>query len=152
MVLCWAYRMAGQYDKALEQAKKAVELDRKQAERAYLPQVALAGAYMMASHEAEGRAAAEEVLRINPKFSLDQYARTLPLKIGPRLTSRLPPFDGRGLDRRWKKEEGRGKKQLISLPDRVGLPGSFLWFNSEPGLENSGCTSGPGRGLPSSVS
>jgi TolB-like protein len=80
MILCWAYRMAGQYDKALEQAKKAVERDRKQAERAYIPQVALAGAYMMASHEAEGRAAAVEVLRINPGFSLDQYARTLPFK------------------------------------------------------------------------
>ena len=79
-ILCWAYRMAGQYDKALEQAKKAVELDRKQAERAYGPQVALAGAYMLASQEAEGRAAAAEVLKINPGFSLDQYARTLPFK------------------------------------------------------------------------
>jgi len=80
MILCWAYRMAGQYDKALEQAKKAVERDKKQTERAYGPQVALAGAYMLARQEAEGRAAAEEVLKINPGFSLDQYARTLPFK------------------------------------------------------------------------
>jgi len=35
---------------------------------------------MLASHEAEGRAAAAEVLKINPGFSLDQYARTLPFK------------------------------------------------------------------------
>jgi len=80
MILCWAYRMAGQYDQALEQAKKAVERDRKQAERDYGPQVALAGSYMLASHEAEGRAAAAEVLKINPGFSLDQYAKTLPFK------------------------------------------------------------------------
>ena len=80
MILCWAYRMAGQYDQALEQAKKAVERDRKHADRAYGPQVALAGAYMLAGQEAEGRSAAAEVLKISPKFSLDQYARTLPFK------------------------------------------------------------------------
>ena len=79
-ILCWAYRMAGQYDKALEQAKIAVELDSKQVERAYGPQVALAGAYMLAGYEAEGRAAAAEVLKVYPGFSLDQYARTLPFK------------------------------------------------------------------------
>jgi tetratricopeptide (TPR) repeat protein len=72
--------MAGQYDQALEQAKKAIERDRKQADRAYGPQVTLAGAYMLAGQEAEGRSAAAEVLKISPKFSLDQYARTLPFK------------------------------------------------------------------------
>jgi adenylate cyclase len=30
--------------------------------------------------EKEARAVAEEVLRINPKFSLDYYAKTLPYK------------------------------------------------------------------------
>jgi adenylate cyclase len=80
MILCWAYRAAGQYDQALEQAKKAVARDRKQADRDFGPQVALAGAYMLTGQEAEGRSAAVEVLKISPKFSLDRYARTLPFK------------------------------------------------------------------------
>lgn len=35
---------------------------------------------MLTGQETEGRAAAAAVLKINPKFSLDQYAGALPFK------------------------------------------------------------------------
>ena len=79
-ILSWAYRMAGQYDKALEQAKKAVELDRKQAERAYGPRSPSLPPLCWRTMEAEGRAAAAEFLKFFPGFSLDQYAKALPFK------------------------------------------------------------------------
>jgi adenylate cyclase len=97
MILCWAYRAAGQYDQALEQAKKAVDRDRKQADRAYGPQVTLAGAYMLAGQEASGRAAAAEVLKINPRFSLDQYARTLPFKNRSKVDNEIAALRQAGL-------------------------------------------------------
>ena len=40
----------------------------------------LVTAYSMAGQEQEARAAAAEVMKINPKFSLEQYAKTLYFK------------------------------------------------------------------------
>ena len=40
----------------------------------------VAGTYIMMGREKEARAEAAEVLRIDPKFSLDYYAKTLPYK------------------------------------------------------------------------
>jgi adenylate cyclase len=45
-----------------------------------LAHVFLATAYSMMSREKEARAEAAEVLRINPKFSVDYFAKTLPFK------------------------------------------------------------------------
>jgi tetratricopeptide (TPR) repeat protein len=68
------YGMAGRFDEAVEQAKKAVEREPKN-QFTYL---SLAYACMLAGREEEARAAALEVLRINPNFSVEQYARLRP--------------------------------------------------------------------------
>jgi TolB-like protein len=74
--LSTAYRMVGRFDEAVEQAKKGVERDPKN-QYTYLT---LAPACILAGREAEARAAAAEVLKINPKFSLEQYAKGLPYR------------------------------------------------------------------------
>jgi adenylate cyclase len=71
-----AYFMTGQYDEAILTFKKALDLN---------PNYLFAHAFLAASYSSLGRetqaaAAAKEVLRINPKFSLVSYAKTLPYK------------------------------------------------------------------------
>jgi TolB-like protein/Tfp pilus assembly protein PilF len=71
-----AYFMTGQYDEAILTFKKALNVNPN-----YLPAHAfLAASYSSLGREAEANAAAEQVLRINPKFSLESYAKTLPYK------------------------------------------------------------------------
>jgi len=76
VALGMAYRMAGHYAEALEQAKKAVDRDPKN----YFGYLAVAGTSILAGREEEGRVAAEQFLKTNPKFSLERYATTLPYK------------------------------------------------------------------------
>jgi tetratricopeptide (TPR) repeat protein len=71
-----AYRMIGQFDEAIEQANKAVERDPKN-QFTYL---ALASACILAGREEEAHAAAAEILKIDPTFSLEQFAKKLPYK------------------------------------------------------------------------
>ena len=71
-----AYYMIDRYDEAVEQARKAVKQDPK----SQLTQIVLAATCIQAGRDEEARAAAAEVLKINPKFSLDQFAKTLPHK------------------------------------------------------------------------
>jgi len=71
-----AYRMLGRFDEAVEQAKKAVERDPKN-QFTYL---GLVSACILAGREEEARAAAAEVLKINPTFSVEQFAGTLPYR------------------------------------------------------------------------
>jgi adenylate cyclase len=71
-----AYFMTGQYDKAVETFKKAVHVN---------PDYLVARAFLAASYssldrQADADAEADEVLRINPKFTLESYAKTLPYK------------------------------------------------------------------------
>jgi adenylate cyclase len=75
-ILGRAYFMTGQYDKAVETFKKAVHVN---------PDYLVARAFLAASYssldrQAEAAAQADEVLRINPKFTLESYAKTLPYK------------------------------------------------------------------------
>jgi TolB-like protein/Flp pilus assembly protein TadD len=71
-----SYFMTGQYDKAIETFKKAVHVNPD-----YLVAHAfLAACYSALDRQAEAAVEAEEVLRINPKFTLESYARTLPYK------------------------------------------------------------------------
>jgi adenylate cyclase len=74
--LSTAYRMVGRYNDAVMEAKKAVEGNPK----SFLNYCSLAASCILAGHEEEGRAAAAEVLKLNPKFSLDQFSRTIPYK------------------------------------------------------------------------
>jgi adenylate cyclase len=71
-----AYCLAGRSDEAVEQAKKAVERD-PQNQFIY---VILTSACILAGREEEGRTAAAEVLKINPTFSVEQFAMGLPYK------------------------------------------------------------------------
>jgi len=71
-----AYFMTGQYDEAIATWKKALHLSPN-----YLNAHAfLAACYSSLDRQAEAAAEAEEVLRINPKFCLESYAKTLPYK------------------------------------------------------------------------
>ena len=71
-----AYFMTGQYDEAILASKKALDRNPN-----YLPAHAfLAASYSSLGREAEANAAAEEVLRINPKFSLEHFSKTIPFK------------------------------------------------------------------------
>jgi tetratricopeptide (TPR) repeat protein len=76
VTLSVAYRMAGRFDEAVEQAKKAVERDPKNLS-AYL---ALAAGCILTGREREARATAAEVLKIYPAFSAEQFGRKLPFK------------------------------------------------------------------------
>jgi len=71
-----AYFMTGQYDEAIVTLKKALHINPN-----YLPAHAFLGAcYSSLDRKAEAAAEAEEVMKLNPKFSLESYARTLPYK------------------------------------------------------------------------
>jgi adenylate cyclase len=71
-----AYFMTGQYDEAIATLKKILHNNRK-----YLPAHAfLAACYSSLDRHAEATVAADEVRRINPKFNLESYAKTLPYK------------------------------------------------------------------------
>jgi adenylate cyclase len=75
LTLTMAYRLTGQYEEAIETAKEALQ---------HVPNnifiyLQLAATYSMMGRGEEARAAAE-VLKINPKFSLEQFAKTIYLK------------------------------------------------------------------------
>ncbi len=75
-VLGRAYFMTGHYDEAVVEFKKAQQIN---------PDYLLAYAYLAACYSSLGRDAeattsAKEVLRINPKFNIESYAKTLPYK------------------------------------------------------------------------
>jgi adenylate cyclase len=75
-ILGRSYFMMGQHDEAIITLKKAVQINVD-----FLPaHVFLAACYSSLGRDAEATAAAKEVLRINPKFSVESYAKTLPYK------------------------------------------------------------------------
>ena len=68
--------MTEQYDEAIVTFKKALTLSPN-----YLnAHTFLAASYSSLDRQAEAAAAAKEILRINPKFSLESYAKRLPYK------------------------------------------------------------------------
>ncbi len=71
-----ALRDAGRFEEAVSAYKKAFQL----APDNLPTHLGLAATYTMMGSEKEARAEAEEVLRINPKFSLDYFAKTLQYK------------------------------------------------------------------------
>jgi len=72
--LAVAYRDAGQYEKAIEECKKALQRE----PNSQFPYIHMAISYIRLGREEEARAAAAEILKINPKFSLERYAKMLP--------------------------------------------------------------------------
>jgi TolB-like protein len=72
--LAIAYRDSGQYEKAIEASKKALQRQ----PNYQFPYIHMTISYIRLEREEEARAAVAEILRINPKFSLERYAKTLP--------------------------------------------------------------------------
>jgi tetratricopeptide (TPR) repeat protein len=74
--LASTYRFLGRYDEAIATYKKLL-----QREPEYLPAHAgLASTYVFAGRQKEARAEAAEVMRIDPQFSLERFAKTIPVR------------------------------------------------------------------------
>jgi TolB-like protein/class 3 adenylate cyclase/Tfp pilus assembly protein PilF len=71
-----AYLFTGRYEKAIGVSKKAVNEEPNDP----LNHIVLAAAYSLADLEDEARNSASEVLKIDPKFSLEYQAKILPFK------------------------------------------------------------------------
>ena len=76
LMLGGAYRVTGSIEEAVLAYKKALLLSPDM----FFAHLSLASAYIAMGREKEARAEAAEVLRINPKFSLDNYAKMLPFR------------------------------------------------------------------------
>lgn len=74
--LTTAYRLTEQYKEAIETAKEAL----KHVPNNIFIYLQLTATYNMMGREEDARAAAAEVMKINRKFSLEQYVKTLYLK------------------------------------------------------------------------
>jgi adenylate cyclase len=71
-----AYCLTGQYEEAIAAGKKATSLGPDN----LVAHAFLAAAYSLHGREEEARMEAAEVLRINPKFSIDSWTKTMPYK------------------------------------------------------------------------
>jgi adenylate cyclase len=71
-----ALRHSGQYDEAIALLKKAIASEPNDLIACF----ALTSTFEMAGRMEEARAAAKEVLRINPNFSVERYEKMLPMK------------------------------------------------------------------------
>jgi len=71
-----AYRLTRQYEKAFQQYKEAIQ----QEPDDMISHLNLALCYVKLGRKADAHAEANEVLRINPKFSAESYAKHNPLK------------------------------------------------------------------------
>jgi tetratricopeptide (TPR) repeat protein len=71
-----ALNLTGRFEEAVSAHKKALQ----RSPENLLAHVLLATTYSMMGREKEARAEAEEVLRLNPNFSLDYFAKALPFK------------------------------------------------------------------------
>jgi adenylate cyclase len=71
-----ALRDSGRYEEAIAQGKRATEKEPNN----FIAYVVLASSYSLAGREEEARAAAKEILRINPKFSVARIQKLSPHK------------------------------------------------------------------------
>lgn len=69
-------RMLGRYEESIATLKQLIQRE----PDAMSARLHLAATYVLAGKEAEARTKAAEVLRINPNFSLEQFAKTTPTK------------------------------------------------------------------------
>ena len=79
LVLGSACRQTGRYEEGIAAVKKALKL----APNSVFANIYLASLYMYAGREDEARAAAAEIQRINPNFSLEKFIKFWPMKEGP---------------------------------------------------------------------
>jgi TolB-like protein/Tfp pilus assembly protein PilF len=69
-----AYRQMKRYDEAISAYKKAVQMRPNH----WISWLGLAGTYGLVGREEDARYAAQQLLRIHPKFSLEKHAKKLP--------------------------------------------------------------------------
>jgi adenylate cyclase len=74
--LAIAYRVTGRFEEAVSEYKKALQ----RSPDNLFAHLGLAATYVQMDREEEAHAEATEALRINPKFSLDSFAKILPYK------------------------------------------------------------------------
>jgi len=74
--MAMAYGQTGQYDKAIAALKRTLQREPKDV----LSYIILTGTYVRAGREEEARATAAEILKIDPNFSAERQAATLPWK------------------------------------------------------------------------
>jgi len=74
--LGFSYRMLGRYEESIASLKQLIQRE----PDSMSGHLHLAATYVLAGKEAEARAEAAEILRINPNFSLEQFAKTTPMK------------------------------------------------------------------------
>jgi tetratricopeptide (TPR) repeat protein len=91
--LASSYSCVDKYEDAIEAGKKAVHL----APNSLWAHLALIIAYHNSGREQEARAEAAEVLRIDPKFSVEHFAKTSPSKNQARLERRVDTMRKAGL-------------------------------------------------------
>ena len=72
-----AYAHLGQYEEAVATERKALQL---YGADHFLAHLVLTGTYALMGREKEAHAEAAEVMRIDPKFSVESYARNFPFK------------------------------------------------------------------------
>jgi len=71
-----AYRCAGQFEEAVSAYKEAA----RRSPDSFFAHYGLTATYSMMGREKEARAEAAELLRLNPKFSVDKYSNVVPYK------------------------------------------------------------------------
>ena len=76
ILLAMAYRVNGEYEKAIEVNLKGINDNPDQ----LASHLTLAASYISLNRTKKTYEAVKEVLRINPNFSLEYYANTLPFK------------------------------------------------------------------------
>ena len=74
--LAMAYRDTGRYEESIAACRKALNRE----PRNVFVHLALAATYVLSGREEDARAEAAEILRIDPKFSLEHLAKTRPHK------------------------------------------------------------------------
>jgi adenylate cyclase len=93
--LGFSYRMLGRYEESIASLKQLIQRERD----SMSGHLHLAATYVLAGKEAEARAEAAEILRINPNFSLEQFAKTTPMKNQTDLIDRwIEPLRKAGLN------------------------------------------------------
>ena len=71
-----ALRLTGRYEEAVSEYKRAIQ----RSPDNIWAHVSLTGTYSLMGREKEAAAEAAEVLRINPRFSVNQYAKVILFK------------------------------------------------------------------------
>jgi adenylate cyclase len=88
-ILAQSYRMAGRYEEAVAAYKQLLDRSRKGEFSALWPHSGLVEVYVELGREEEARAHAAEVMRIDPKFSLETWSKAQLFKDPAHLERRL---------------------------------------------------------------